>query len=533
LFSTLPNSSSGDFTVTRATTATRVNAAGLVELVPYNLLQRSEEFDLIWGKTRAAITANTATAPNGTLTADTLTGDGSLGGHNMNQALNFTSGLVYTFSIYAKKDTNDIIQMSGATTIFGSFFINFDLNSGTIGSSADVINSDIIDVGDGWYRCSATVSAILTTSGVIGIWLVSSNTSTKTEANSLNTSVYLWGAQLVEGTDPLPYQPTTTRLNISRADYSQGGCPNILLEPQRTNLILASEQFDSGSWNKAGVSITPNQAVSPSGTNTMDLITFPSSALSVLQQVAVTSGSIYTFSIWLATQSGTQTIEIGNINVGVFQTITITTTPTRYEITQVASAATRFPGIRSTGVYSIYAWGAQLEAGAYATTYIPTTSATVTRNADVISRSNIYTNNRITSAGGTWFVDLRNNIARIRETSNNGLFLNTGFNSVIGDGFTLRNTGGVIRIVLQKIVASTINTLFATTTESAKIAIKWNGTTADVFVNGVKVVDATAFTATAMENLIGNGGNVAFNINSMALHPFPLSDADCIELTTL
>jgi hypothetical protein len=45
LYSVIPSDGSGDFTFTRATTATRVNSAGLVELVPYNLLQRSERFN--------------------------------------------------------------------------------------------------------------------------------------------------------------------------------------------------------------------------------------------------------------------------------------------------------------------------------------------------------------------------------------------------------------------------------------------------------------------------------------------------------
>lgn len=75
LFSQKPTyNTNGTFTVTRATTATRVNSAGLVDLVPYNLVTYSEMFsDASWVKTRTSVTANTITAPNGTLTADTLT----------------------------------------------------------------------------------------------------------------------------------------------------------------------------------------------------------------------------------------------------------------------------------------------------------------------------------------------------------------------------------------------------------------------------------------------------------------------------
>jgi hypothetical protein len=73
LYSVIPSDGSGDFTFTRATTATRVNSDGLVELVPYNLLEQSETFDnAIWTKTTTTVVANAETAPNGTITADTL-----------------------------------------------------------------------------------------------------------------------------------------------------------------------------------------------------------------------------------------------------------------------------------------------------------------------------------------------------------------------------------------------------------------------------------------------------------------------------
>ena len=66
LYADLPINGNGDFTATRATTATRVNAAGLVDLVPYNLLTYSEMFsDASWLKSETATSANVTTAPNG------------------------------------------------------------------------------------------------------------------------------------------------------------------------------------------------------------------------------------------------------------------------------------------------------------------------------------------------------------------------------------------------------------------------------------------------------------------------------------
>ena len=74
LYSIKPTSGAGDMTVVRATTATRVNSAGLIELVPYNLLTYSEQFDnAAWTKSGVTVTANTTISPDGTQNADKLT----------------------------------------------------------------------------------------------------------------------------------------------------------------------------------------------------------------------------------------------------------------------------------------------------------------------------------------------------------------------------------------------------------------------------------------------------------------------------
>ena len=65
-----------------------------------------------------------------------------------------------------------------------------------------------------------------------------------------------------------------------------------------------------------------------------------------------------------------------------------------------------------------------------------------------------------------------------------------------------------------------------------KIGIKWNGSVADVFVNGSKVVSGTPFTTTNMENLYIQASDVTKNIECVTLYPSPLSDANCIILTT-
>lgn len=264
--------------------------------------------------------------------------------------------------------------------------------------------------------------------------------------------------------------------NVPRLSYMYGSCPAALLEPQRTNLVFPSANGSTQTRTVTAVAHT----LSFWGTGTV-----------VLSGAAV------------ATLTGT----------GANNRVTLTFTPTAGSLTlTVTGTVTNF----------------QLEAGAYVTTYIETTTASATRLADTFTRNNIYTNGLISASGGTWFVELRNNVVYTRDNANR-----------IGIGDTTALTTNSLffigdvtnRLFLFKSVSGTATRIFTTTTDSIKIAIKWNGSTADVFVNGVKQVSATTFTTTLMENLNGSIGLPTF-IQAMALFNAPLSDTDCITLTT-
>jgi len=532
-YAELPSNGNGDLTWTRASDAWRTNADGLIQRVPWNLFLYSEDLSNAsnWFTIAATVSTNTTTAPNGTLTADKLTATATTSTHLiLQQPAGSVNGTTSTVSIYAKDAGLSRIQI--LNNAGGSGVANYNLSTGTA-TLLSGVSASIESVGNGWFRCIMTYTP--TTTGTYNIQIrLADNSGNTTFLGNATDGVFLWGAQLVEGSSAQTYFPTTDRLNVPRLSYMYGSCPALLLEPQRTNLALRSEEFDNATiWQRtSGVTTTANQATAPDGTNTMDLITFPSSGTSINQANTVTNGATYTFSVWLATQSGTQTVEIGNINSGVYQTVTVTTTPQRFEVTQAASSATRYPAIRSTGAYSIFAWGAQLEAGAYPTTYIPTTTASATRIADSFSRNNIYTNGLITSSGGTWFVELRGNVPYTRDAS--GSFFIDSQNGGLGNGFNIRNVGTPNqRFVIVKYVSFASSNLYFTLTDTVKIAIKWNGTTADVFVNGTKQVSGTSFTTTNMDFFGANGNDQPKFIQQMALYPSALSDTDCTTLTTL
>jgi hypothetical protein len=173
----------------------------------------------------------------------------------------------------------------------------------------------------------------------------------------------------------------------------------------------------------------------------------------------------------------------------------------------------------------------QMELGAYATTFIPTTTAAVTRLADAFIRGNLFTNGILTAAGGTWFVDLSNNVALSRDqTSSNSLYIDTTSGG-LNNGWAIIANSATGRFRIAK-TTGTSTVVYTTLTDNVKIAIKWNGSTADVFVNGSKVVAATSFTSTAIQFLGTGTPDTPRNINQSALFPVPLTDAQCIQLTT-
>ena len=268
-------------------------------------------------------------------------------------------------------------------------------------------------------------------------------------------------------------------VDVPRLNYDAiGGQPYLLLEPQRTNRLLNSNVVVNQSISTTAVA----QTLSFTGTGTITL-------------------------------SGTFTGSL--VGTGTNNRVNLTFTPTSGTLT-----------ITVTGSCLL----GQLANGTFATSYVPTLSSAVTRNLDLITLNNVYTNNLVTDSGGTLFIELINNFQFTRDGFTRGISLTDVSGS---NGFIMVPPGSNSRTGIRKIIAGVTTFLFTTSTDIVKIAIKWNGVTADIFENGVKVVAATSFPFTALELLSLNGGDVPKSIRSLSLSTTPLSDAECVNLTTL
>jgi hypothetical protein len=331
-------------------------------------------------------------------------------------------------------------------------------------------------------------------------------------------------------------------VNEPRLNYDTvGGCPAILIEPQRTNLALRSEEFNDALWLKTnGATITANSEISPSGALNADLMT----ATAVFSQVQAThtvvSGNTYTTSMWIKRISGTGQVffrSIENANTS----ITITNQWVRYSVTTTATSTTGRIGVQLVvSGDSVAIWGAQLELGAYPTSYIPTLGSIQTRNADGISNTSI--SPLIGQTEGTFFIDFQNKanevttgvVVRVLYTITDGTANNRFSHSIIKTS-TRNYTDITIRS--NNVTVSNINV--DTPTGRFKIAVSYKIGATKMFINGVSVGTAGLSEIPIINRLfLGCSStlgveNANVSINNFLTVKTALTDTECINLTTL
>ena len=562
---------------TRGSGATQVNASGLIEYAPENLLLRSDDFgNATWQKFLASVTTNTAASPSGVTDADTLIETATTGQHYTFQTITKEAGSVtYCVSVYYKNASGTrnlaLALTNGTSSGKGAIFTTSGSVTATnvnIGGGAGFtfLSANVESVGNGWYRASITVSSDAATRLDAVAYLSNSTSSISSHAGDGVSSIYLWGAQLERNAVARTYNPTTaSQFYAPRFDHDPVtlACKGLLIEDQRTNLCLRSEEFDNPTWSKSSAIVTApvvtaNQVNSPSGVLNADRIVLPvvigTGAYSLANQFfSQSAGVVYTASIYLRGLVGGEKVWWSwtpNGSTYARKECILTTAWQRFDFTYTSTAGNNFIQLgvdlrdasqSAQSAQTIFAWGAQLEAGSFPTSYIPTTSATAPRSADVCSITGSAFTSFYKQPEGTLFADATplaiSQLSHVLGLNTTGL---NNAHSIWKSNSAISGVG--LRWATTTTNGSSPQSLISTTTDIATISSKLSyayKTDDMVFVaNGSLVgtdTSGTMPTSTAMRigsRDDGTGFYLNGHIASVRYYKKRLSNAKLQSLTT-
>lgn len=365
---------------------------------PKNLLGYTQEFDnAAWTKSNATVTANATTAPDGSLTADKLVEDTAAAAHGLTStSVAIVANTPMAWSIYAKAGERSWMWVNAYDGANRRCW--FDLANGVVGTTAAGCTASITAIGNGWYRCSVLRAAGVSPITLSAYATTADNTTTYTGDGT--SGIYIWGAQLSNSAsvDRYVYNPgaalTSAAYYGPRFDYDPTtlAAKGLLIEEARTNLLTYSNDYTQAAWSKAGsTSVTASAATSPDGTSNASYVSIGTTGDYLFQQYSTTSATTaYTFSVWLKSASAqTVRVEVQQSGGGITTTTaSVTSTWQRFTATYTTDASPTYvrAQLRTAvgGTLSnLQVYGAQLEAGSFATSYIPTAASSATRNADV------------------------------------------------------------------------------------------------------------------------------------------------------
>jgi hypothetical protein len=352
-------------------------------------------------------------------------------------------------------------------------------------------------------------------------------------------------------------------INAPRFDFNPATLAplGLLMEEQRVNLALYSEQFDNVAWVKLRASITANATTSPDGTASADKLIDDGVSIGVgfINQTITYTNVTHTFSFYAKAGEVTSVTCYIVDTVGVVAASNATINLTNGLVTSGSAIVTdagngwyriAVSGLPSAGLggarillpadtattNGFFIWGAQVEASAFATSYIPTVASTVTRAADVAVMTGTNFSSWYNASEGTIVSEtaIYSTVARngaaydINDTTGNNRTIYRTITTVSNDQAVIRS-GGVL--------SASLSTVAAVNTSPRKAALTYKANDFALSANGSAVVSSSsgAVPVSVTQMQLGSGVGPSEWINGhlrrITYYPTRLTNAQLQALT--
>jgi hypothetical protein len=354
-------------------------------------------------------------------------------------------------------------------------------------------------------------------------------------------------------------------VNVPRIDYTNGSCPSLLVEPQRTNLDTTSQTFLDWILNNSGGVTTSTVTTSNPYTFSTVQKVIPSATFGQHRPIlsanysaagrfwVVVKADGYNF-LSLADGGGLSGANIiFNLSNGTISGSEIGYTPSitslgngwyicsinilfisntgRWIIIRNNNTTADYSGNGTSGILFAHK---QMEVGSYDTSSILTNGTAVTRNADVISKTGI--SSLIGQTEGTMFLDYN-----LTNFSNQEVFINSVYTNSIALGFLTDGTFKFRCLIFSNSIVTTLSSATISTLGNYKIAVKYKSGANKLFINGILIATDTStlnFTTLLSDLTLNRVGAIFYGDNAKSLKNVSifktaLTDTECINLTTL
>jgi len=554
-----------------------------------NLLKQSEDLGTTWSVfTDLSTPTGSQTSPSGDSTAWLLTADTDANASpSLNQSTSTGAG-THTMVAHLKSGTasHGFISVREGNGNIAYAMVDFSAGTSTHGSYGSVTNpsSTVTALGSDWYRLTltATVSSGVTLAFVgISDGTAVGSSGYDTGWNSTGQTMYAWGIQLSSTNSKVYDSPTTTQISRSyspllktasadapRFEYaadgqSDAGSPRgLLIEASASNLLTYSEDFSNAAWTKLFSNVQSNVAIGPSGELSADnlIATSDVGEHRVGQNLSVVSGSTYTISV-IAKSSGSRFLRLGSMIYSILaarasfdlETGTVATTSQgsasiepvgngfyRCSVTATAGSsgvtvatmnvmqADNTPSYTGDDYSGVLLFGAMAEQSSSMSSYIKSTSSSVTRAADSCSVAL----SDINFAGGEYSL-----VADASTITNSDVYVSASLYVSNSNYAALYANGqyGRTAVAVSDGVSSTVNGGSA----NGRIAVSGGTNSLTTSTNGGAVTTDTSY---AVPDLSGgtlqigtrNGSSSPLNgnVKRVALYSVALSDTELQAITS-